>query len=332
MFSGLAAGAKSLGLRFTVSGLLPFIVLSAFGFAIAVIMVAGPNTDPLDALSAAGEGAGWAGLAVGLVAAFTFAVVTQPFQIGLVRLLEGYWGVGGHSAQIRSIGVERQRRQRRRLQLALHRAEDAGELEDAAALGARIGRYPPPEELLPTGLGNALRAGERRAGERYGLDTVAAWARLFYLLPEPFQRDVAELHGQVDGSARLSASLFLAGAASAPVLVVHGWWNLVWLTACGLSVVAYRAGIAAATTLTVVLCSAFDLHRFSLIGAMHLPMPNTHAQELEQARVMDRLWEYSPEDDPINIRYAHPAAGQPASAQRGRRPTRRQDFLGGQSG
>jgi hypothetical protein len=314
MFSSLATGVKDLGLRFTVSALLPFTLLAAFGFAIVAMVLANPGTDPATAIRSAGTTAGLPGLVIMLVSAFVVAVVTQPFQIAVVRLLEGYWGVSGYAGRARAIGVELQRRRQHRLLLALRRAEFAAERDDAVLLRAQLDRFPAPGELLPTTLGNALRAGEQRAGERYGLDTVRAWSRLYYLLPETFQRDVAELHGQVDGSARLTVALVLAGTGSAPVLAQHGWWNMVWVAALSLAAVAYRGGVAAAANLTDVLCAAFDLHRFELIRAMHLPLPKTRREELSQAVTLVAFWTHSPEPPvPLNLAYEHPPHPPPAA-------------------
>ena len=279
MFAGLSSGVQALGLRFTVSGLLPFVVLGTVGFGLAAMLVAGLSISPEDAVARAATAAGPVGLTALLVGSFVVAVVTQPFQVAIVRLLEGYWGASARAAAARRLGVELQRRRQHRLRVARRQAEDAGDAEEAGHLAARLRRYPSAHELMPTVLGNALRAGERRAGERYGLDTVSAWSRMYYLLPETFRTDVAELHGQVDGSARLAVAFALSGVAAFPLLVRHGWWNLVWIIALALSVLAYRAGVAAASHLSTVLAAAFDLHRFDLIAGLHMPLPGDPATE-----------------------------------------------------
>jgi hypothetical protein len=273
MFSGLASGAKELGFRFTVSGLLPFVLLAAFTFALATVAAAPDGTGPFKAVTDEAVAVGPAGAAVALVAAFVAAVITQPFQVAMVRLLEGYWGVSRPASWARGVGVEIQRRRVHRLALQQRLAEAADDEHEAAHHAERRARFPAESELLPTSLGNALRAGERRAGERYGLDTVATWSRLYYVLPEPLQRDVGELHGQVDGSARLTLALGLSATVGCPVLLSHGWWNLVWTACAVLSVVAYRGGVTAATQLAGVLAAAFDLHRFDLLRQLHLPLP-----------------------------------------------------------
>lgn len=287
MFGALATGVKDLGFRFTVSAFLPFLLLVAVGFALVAVVTYAPASPPRAVVDAA-SGLGPASGVALLVVSFVLAVVSQPFQVALVRLVEGYWGVSTPAVAARAVGVEMQRRRCHRLQVALLQATVAGERDEAAYLRQRLVRYPPdPRDLLPTLLGNTLRAGERSAGERYGLDTVRAWSRLYYLLPEPFQKDVADLHGQVDGAARLTIVFGIAGAASLPVLAPHGWWNLASLAALALAVVAYRGGVTAATGLGAVLAACFDLNRFRILEAMRLPHPKDIAQEREANAQVD---------------------------------------------
>lgn len=285
MFGSLATGIKDLGFRFTVSGLLPFLLLVAAAFGLAAVAT-GPGSPP-HAVVHAGAALGVAGGVTLLALSFVLAVVSQPFQVAIVRFLEGYWGASPAAVGARGVGVELHRRRAHRLRLAETRARQAGELEEAGYLGRRLARYPAdPAQMLPTLLGNTLRAGERNAGERYGLDTVRAWSRLYYLLPEPFQRDVADLHGQVDGAARLTVALGLAGAAAVPVMAPHGWWNLTGAALLVLAVLAYRGGVAAAAGLGTVLSACFDLNRFALTEGMRLPPPkNTAEEHLVNARL-----------------------------------------------
>lgn len=181
-----------------------------------------------------------------------------------------------------------------------------------AYLTRQLERYPAPDDMLPTLLGNTLRAGERSAGERYGLDTVRSWSRLYYQLPDTLQRDVADLHAEVDGGARVAIALGIAGIAGFPVLLPHGWWNLVWLSAMALSWVAYRGTIAAASSLKVVLASAFDLYRFNLLSALHLPLPDDLTQEIDRNKTLSEFLAFPEGKSPLSpgIKYYHPEYAQ----------------------
>ena len=47
-----------------------------------------------------------------------------------------------------------------------------------------------PEDVLPTRLGNVLRAAELYPLHRYGIDIAVLWTRLTMLLPDQLQRDI----------------------------------------------------------------------------------------------------------------------------------------------
>ena len=124
---------------------------------------------------------------------------------------------------------------------------------------------PPREHVMPTQLGNALRAAEVRAGEPYGLDAVVAWPRLYPLLSDPVRAVVDGQRDALDVNARFCAVFGAAAAISAALLVTHGWWLLVaagWLV---LSWLAYRATVAAALAYGEAIRTAVDLHRFTLL-------------------------------------------------------------------
>jgi len=180
MFSSLASGAKALGLRFTISGLLPFAFLVGYIAALIAIAQAEPAESLFSVLKHSVTSLGPVGGVLLIVGSFLIAVVTQPFQVAFVRLLEGYWGVRSFSMAVRDVGVELQRRRKYRLELARTRFEREKRLAQADYVAQRLSRYPlSRDEMMPTLLGNALRASERSAGERYGLDTVGTWARLY---------------------------------------------------------------------------------------------------------------------------------------------------------
>jgi hypothetical protein len=60
--------------------------------------------------------------------------------------------------------------------------------------------YPNKDRLLPTALGNILRAGEDITTDRYGLDAVVVWPRLYPLLPKELKSILNDLRNQLDFS------------------------------------------------------------------------------------------------------------------------------------
>lgn len=83
---------------------------------------------------------------------FSAALVLHPFQLLLVRILEGYWDDVPVLRKLRYVGIEINRRRRWEVNV----------LENRKDVGHRL--YPPKTaDLLPTRLGNVLRSAERQA-------------------------------------------------------------------------------------------------------------------------------------------------------------------------
>ena len=206
---------RDIGTRFALVGLLPGGVLALFVLALVWSGAPGDAPDLDRVLDHARDLDAWAG-ALLFLALVVAALVLQPLQLGLVRALEGYWParVRGRSACAASS--------------ARYDALAAAAAPRAAPHAAHAGRArgdgrrrepaaPPvpadPAWLLPTRLGNALRAAETRAGEPYGLDAVVAWPRLYPLLPDGVRALVDDQRDGLDLAARFCA-VFAAAAAS----------------------------------------------------------------------------------------------------------------------
>ena len=137
------------------------------------------------------------------------AVLTAPFQLALVRAL-GYWGgslIGSVLAEggLRLSAAESPDPRSRRSSAP---GETARIIRARHAATDRLATYP-AQHLMPTRLGNALRAAEERAGQRYDADTVAAWPRLYPYLSSRLADTLAGLRNQLDLSARFCVGLLL---------------------------------------------------------------------------------------------------------------------------
>ncbi|GAA4360551.1 hypothetical protein [Angustibacter luteus] len=283
--------SDTLGPRFSLVSLLP---TSAGTLVVAFVVAAG----------APGEQPGWdeavrtartldaSDVALLGVAVLVVAVVLHPLQLQLVRLLEGYWGTGWLAARITAPLVARQRNARQAL---IERATLDPATTDPAATSVpadaavadqvRRARYP-SDPLLPTALGNALRAAERSAGRRYGLDAVVLWPRLYPIVP-PAQRAVVEdRRDQLDLTARMCATFAGVAVVTAALLWRYPLWWLLPLGVLALSVLAYRSAVAAALSYGEALHVTFDLYRFDLLAALHLPLPADNAAERQQNKAL----------------------------------------------
>ena len=283
MIGTLTGVTKDLGLRFNVVSLLPAGALALFVFGL--LASGAPDHAPdIHRLSKRVASIDAWQASAAFLALIAFTLVIQPLQLLLVRVLEGYWG-GSHLGRLLAApGLWLARRRRRALEQATKlpagREPSPQQAEAMVAAARRLERsFPPATELMPTQLGNVLRAAENRAGGRYGLLTVVTWPRLYPLLPEKTAAIVDDQRDQLDLSARFCAVCLLGAAVSLGLLATHGVWLVVPAAAVVLGWICYRAAIAAALQYGVGLETAYDLHRVELLRALHLRLPTDHSSE-----------------------------------------------------
>ena len=111
----LLGASRDIGARFTLVGLMPTLLLALFTLALVAsgAPADAPSLDRID--SRTSDLGAWETTLI-LVAVLAAALVLQPLQTPLVRVLEGYWGVRGPGARLAERGVERQRKRLRRLE------------------------------------------------------------------------------------------------------------------------------------------------------------------------------------------------------------------------
>jgi hypothetical protein len=280
--SRCAAGVSSRGGgwgRFVLTDLLPTAALTVF-----VVTLIGSGLPTREASLGRFLGATTSlslreltGLAVAVLAvAWITSCITRPFEFSAIRLLEGYW-YGHIGAALGSIGVRLQGRRLSRFASIAYSPDEFNEHRQALAR-EQFSTYPSAERLLPTRLGNVLRAAEDEAGQRYGLDTVTMMPRLYPFLSERLADGLGELRDQLDVAARLCVTLLLATMISAllllPRLLQHGWWLALPVATAVLAWVAYKAAIQVAIAYGRLIYVAFDLHRFDMLRGLHLPLPD----------------------------------------------------------
>jgi hypothetical protein len=281
----LISAAADLGTRFRFASLLPTALLALYALALYWSGAPGRSPDVAQVIAHARHAAGWAGflLALAIVVA---ALVAEPLQVPLIRVLEGYWGESPPGQLIAAPGKAFQRWRRDRIDRRQRRREEtrgpaAGSARQAAREQAarKLRSYPPRAAILPTRLGNVLRAAEHRAGSRYGLEATIAWPRLYPLLGDKLTGVLDDLRDQLDLAARFCVAFGLATVLSASCLAGHGWWLAVAGGTLLGAMLCYRAAVSAAAAYGEAIESAFDLHRFDLLKALHLPLPANLAEE-----------------------------------------------------
>ncbi|WP_031072985.1 hypothetical protein [Streptomyces sp. NRRL S-118] len=211
----------------------------------------------------------------------TSLLLTQLLAVGrvdLIRLYEGYWA--GLPFGIRL--AERSARRHRRLHASL------------AETDPRWLQYPVAEDqVMPTRLGNILRGAEEHSAERYGIDAVTAWPRLYPTLPEAFRQTyaaaAADLELAVTVSALGAAFVVLAGVLGVSLLA---WPGTLLCVSTGALVawLGYRCAVSGGESYGRLVRAAFDVHRWCLLDAMGLARPTSVRAELDQWGALDKLW------------------------------------------
>lgn len=239
------------------------------------------------------------------------AALGAALQGPLLRLLEGYWptwAVGLADDLVAGIARRRDSDEQRYQKLA--QSQDTlgrHEREELARLEIGLREIPVnANDLLPTRLGCLLRAAERKPAEKYGLDGVICWSRLWLLLPEATRGELNAARSALDKAVNLWlwGLLFIVWTPLSllPHRAVATWWPL----CAGLVVmlIAYRQALAAARTFGLLLEAAFDLYRWSLYQSLGWRLPATPAQERESgAKLTQYLWRGA--DGPVP-RFVHP--------------------------
>lgn len=204
-----SALAATVGRYFTIVSLVPSLLLVAF---IVVLARSGAWSHEPD--FGAGVGAltrlGVGGTFVLILAALALGAVLHPLQFALVQFIEGYWGVGSFWSALRENRIRHHVGRRDDLGLRIASERRAlGQIENDGRVLARgltdwerayhsaemvaaerlKSIYPATSSyVMPTRLGNALRAAETSAGAAIGLNIID-FAPHLMMVARPEQAD-----------------------------------------------------------------------------------------------------------------------------------------------
>ena len=147
--------------------------------------------------------------------------------------------------------------------------------------------------VLPTRLGNAMRAYETYADSRYGLDGAAVWPRIELLLSAEERSLIADARTEVSFALNCAVCLPLVAAWAAGGVVFGSldlWWLLVAVPG---GVLAFSLGRLGAVTATFragePIRAAVDLHRLELYDRLGIRRPSGPDDERALAAAVNRL-------------------------------------------
>jgi hypothetical protein len=213
-------------------------------------------------------------------------VVVQSLTTPAIRVMEGYWPgwlEPAHRLLVRRMAQRADKDEERWQKLAervLPPARPTGPDRAAfARLERRLHRRPAqPEQLMPTALGNTLRAAESRPVDKYGLDAVWVWPHLWLVLPDPARQELVTARAALDSAARACVwgLLFVAFTPWTPLAAPTGL-----VVAAG---AAYWWAPAAAQVFADLEEAAFDLYRTALYQQLRWPLPANPREECAEGR------------------------------------------------
>jgi hypothetical protein len=203
-----------------------------------------------------------------------FAFLLSNQIVWLTKQFEGYWG------WIPLIGKQLKNSRKKHYQRVLKSLNPAVDYE-------RIYYAFPfpdePEEVMPTQLGNILKNAERYSYQRYDMDAVLLWPRIYAVLPENFIKTFDQAKASLDFMLIISSlSALFAFISGVFLLVVGGDLWLLLLCALGGLVVAwlaYKSALEAAITYGQLIKSAFDLYKGQLWKQLGYQQPKSLDEE-----------------------------------------------------
>jgi hypothetical protein len=241
----------------------------------------------------------WGGLVDsrgGRVVVVAVLLVVAAFLLIVLRFAVERWLWGRLPDGVSRFANKQQRRRR----VALERSRSR-----ATEVAPRLRAYPSdPGRVRPTRLANVLAAVEEDLAREYGLDAVVAWPRLNDVLASRTRGMVEQRRDRMDGAARAAASALVVGflvcvvalSARSPVLLV------VAVTAGLTAQIGYRGAVRAAHAYGEALRVAFDLHRFDMLAALRIPLPQSADQERALGNELSRMWTRG---TPVDTVYRH---------------------------
>lgn len=238
-------------------------------------------------------------LIVGLLILATSAIAVQQFELPILRLLEGYWPRWMQPLKKRLIKKQKLKAEQAEKRFQALATKGIGRLtpeeaDEYVQLDWQLKQTPTESDrLMPTQLGNILRAAERRPLEKYGLESVICFPRLWLLLPNEVKTELTEARARLNTMVRVWtwALLFL----------IWGVWTW-WAIPVGIlsALLAHRWMLNAAATYGDLVESAFDLHRTALYQSLRFPLPKNPTEEQQTGRALtDYLWRGFTEPEPI---------------------------------
>lgn len=222
----------------------------------------------------------------GLILVMVLSYLIYNFQYSITRLFEGYWPRMRLLDMLRNSRIELYRQRWKYLDTQKQPASASMRKNEIEA--EQLTYYPPPihlDKMMPTRIGNILRASELYAYDHYGIDSVIIWTRLRPLLPDEVVLPLAD--SKTASNFMLSMSVFSVTFTLiwCPVLALFtSRWELFLLCALGwpFAWICHHSAVQSELAYSEQLKAVFDLHRYDLLKALNRPIPLNDKAEREE--------------------------------------------------
>ena len=274
--------------RFVLAWIVPSVVV--LGFFIFVVLR--PDPPSSNALVSA---------ALFALASLTSAVCLAYASLPFYRLLEGY-------TLPKALARGLRRRRLREWHKLNHLAALGDRYPDWQLVNERLAYYPLKQsDVLPTRLGNALRAMEGYGGERYGLDSQTFWYELQAVAPANLRRDTEDGRASVDFFVCSIAYLCALALACAGLAVArHDSRPLIsTLGALALTPLAYNAAVKNVVEWRSSVQALVNLGRIELANSLGLRLPSTFSEERAMWEQATDFVNYGDADDYLQFLTAY---------------------------
>lgn len=257
------------------------------------------------------------------------SVIMIPLQLVIIRLFEGYWpkifypftviGLKIQKHKYEKIPKEKRKKlneidkeENEKIKITKHELvqmekEKYKKKRDKIDFQYHLKSilyYPEPKRLLPTGLGNILRAAEDLVSTKYGLDAIITWTRLYILLPDNIKEILNDQRMKLDLSTRLSFIFLISTIISSIFFVKISLLSLIPFVTFILFIICYKGSKQVAFGYGQLIHTAFDLYRFDLLKQLKIPLPKNIEEEKKKGQEISSFL-ISGEGLPKKFEYNH---------------------------
>ena len=254
-----------------------------------------------------------------LIIVTVISYVLRAFYINIIQLYEGYWPTSIRIWYIKQMELPKKWK---RLMIKENKALMNGEIDEFIKMKLYF-QYPQEEiRIMPTKLGNILRAAEDYSRIVYGMDITFWWPRLTILLPENLVTELEETFVPVIAMLNFGTMLFIFSIiCSLDALTRYyftyndnnvGTWLpfiILGVPILGLlmAILLYSGATRHAQDYGTLIRTAVDLYRFDLLEQLHQELPTNPSQEKALWISLTKwLYDFNEQD----IKYVHKEEGE----------------------